>query len=127
MPEIRQKEIKTIMDFKNSERELAIVANAGDKIATIHITAWEKYFKKLLSLAEEFPDTYKLISEDIDKETGDVYYRCYEAPKTCAIGLRKPKTISEEFKQAASDRFKKMWSDKKNQESEDSDDSEDDE
>lgn len=114
------------MEFKNVERELAIVANAGDKIATIHITAWEKYFKKLASLSEEFPDTYKLKSEDIDKETGEVYYRCYEAPKTCAIGLRKPKTVSEEFKQAASERFKKMWSDKKDQESEDDDNNDED-
>ena len=105
------------MKIESNEEELAIVIRRNSKTATIHITGNPsfKYFNKLEKLSEEFPDTYKLTSEDIDKDTSEAYYRCYEAPKTCAIGLRKPKTVSEEFKQAASDRFKKMWINKKNQ------------
>ena len=77
------------------EQETVINYNREDKNATVY-TRDPAVMRKLDQLVISFPEVYKCIGEtDIDKT--------YEMPKS-AVNYRKPRRLSAEQRQAASER-----------------------
>lgn len=77
----------------------------GDK--TIHFSSSEnKWINKVQKYAEEYPDEVKITYAN---EDGSILA---EIPVKW-FKISPPKKVSEEFKQKASERFQKMWADKK--------------
>ena len=81
------------------EQETVINFNAGEQNATVY-TRDKTVMRKLDALVIEFPEVYRLIGEtDIDKT--------YSMPKS-HISYRKPRNISEEQREQARERMKKI-------------------
>ena len=93
------------------EQELAILIEGTNHLARISITGNLnfKYFKKLEKLANDYPDTYKLIAEDKDQD-GCVNHRVYTAPPRLVCGMRIPshRTLTDEQHEANIERGKKL-------------------
>lgn len=88
-------------------RETAFNYIAGEKTGTFY-TGERKWINRLKKLAEENPEQVKVLHENDD---GSILV---EAPvRGFRYSLPKPRVMSEEQKQAASERFKKMWEDKR--------------
>lgn len=81
------------------EQETVINFNAGEQNATVY-TRDKTVMRKLDALVTDFPEVYKLVGEtDIDKT--------YSMPKSC-VSYRKPRNISEEQREQARERMKKI-------------------
>lgn len=81
------------------EQETIINFNAGEEMATVY-TRDPAVMRKLDALVIEFPEVYRCIGyTDIDKT--------YEMPKT-SVSYRKPRKLSEEQKEQARKRMKKI-------------------
>lgn len=86
------------MKMTRYEQETIINFNAEDKTATLY-TRDHAVMRKVDSLVNDYPDTYKCISEtNIDK--------IYEMPKS-TITYRRPRNISEAYRNAASERMRR--------------------
>ena len=89
------------MKITRYEQETIINFNAGEQTATLY-TRDPAIMRKLDALVFEFPEQYRLIGEtDIDKT--------YEMPKSF-VSYRKPRQLSEDQREAARDRMKKVSS-----------------
>ena len=83
------------MRITRYEQETIISFNAEGKTATLY-TRDPAVMRKVDSLVNEYPDTFKCIGvTDMDKT--------YEFPKS-AVNYRKPRRLSAEQRQAASER-----------------------
>ena len=81
------------------EQETIINFNAGDKMATLY-TRDREVMKKVDTLVNVFPDTYKCIGvTDIDKT--------YLMPKSY-VNYRKPRRLSEEQRKAKSELMQQL-------------------
>ena len=81
------------------EQETIINFNVAESDAVV-FTRDKAVIRKLDSLVNEYPEVYKCIGEtDIDKT--------YEMPKS-AVTYRKPRKLSEEQRDAARKRIKKL-------------------
>ena len=87
------------MRLSRYEQETVINFNAGEKMATVY-TADPAVIRNLDSLVIEYPDTFKRIKEDDISKT-------YEMPKN-VVTYRKPRRLSEEQREAARVRMKKI-------------------
>ena len=87
------------MKITRYEQETIINFNAEEKTATLY-TRDPAVMRKVDALVIEYPDTFKCIGEtDIDKT--------YEMPKS-TITYRKPRKLSEEQREAARQRAKRL-------------------
>lgn len=87
------------MYLSRPEQETIVNYNAGEQTATVY-TRDKAVMRRLDALKDAYPDIYKLIGHtDIDKT--------YEMPKSL-INYRKPMSISDNQRKAASERMKKM-------------------
>ena len=87
------------MYLSRLEQETIVNYNAGEQTATVY-TRDKAVMRRLDALKDAYPDTYHLIGEtDIDKT--------YEMPKSL-VNFRKPMTISDEQREAARERMRKM-------------------
>lgn len=87
------------MRLSRYEQETVINFNAGEKMATVY-TADPAVMRNLDSLVIGYPDTFKRIKEDDISKT-------YEMPKN-VVTYRKPRRLSEEQREAARVRMKKI-------------------
>ena len=89
------------MKISRYEQETIINYNAAEQTATVY-TRDKTVMRRLDALVIEYPDYYRLIGEtDIDKT--------YEMPKSF-VGYRKPRRLSDEQRNAARERMKKLFS-----------------
>ena len=89
------------MTISRYEQETIINYNAAEQTATVY-TRDKTVMRRLDALVIEYPDYYRLIGEtDIDKT--------YEMPKSF-VGYRKPRRLSDEQRNAARERMKKLFS-----------------
>ena len=87
------------MNLTKYEQETIINFNAGEKNATV-FTLDSTVMRQLDSLVNEYPDTFRCIKEtDISKT--------YEMAKT-SITYRKPRRLSDEQREQARQRMKKI-------------------
>lgn len=87
------------MNLTKYEQETIINYNAGEQIASVY-TADKAVMRKLDALVAEFPEVYRVVSEtDISKE--------YSMPKSY-VSYRKPRKISEEQRNSARTKMKKL-------------------
>ena len=87
------------MNLTKYEQETIINFNAGEKNATV-FTLDSTVMRQLDSLDNEYPDTFRCIKEtDISKT--------YEMAKT-SITSRKPRKLSDEQREQARQRMKKI-------------------
>ena len=87
------------MYLSREEQETIVNYNAGEPTSTVY-TRDKAVMRRLDALKDAYPDTYHLIGEtDIDKT--------YEMPKSL-VNFRKPMTISDEQREAARERMRKM-------------------
>ena len=87
------------MRMTRYEQETIINFNAEDKTATLY-TRDPAVMRRVDSLVNDYSNTFKCIGEtDIDKT--------YEFPKS-AVTYRKPRTISEAHRNAASERMRQF-------------------
>lgn len=87
------------MNLTKYEQETIINYNAGEQIASVY-TADKVVMRKLDALVAEFPEAYRVVSEtDISKE--------YSMPKLY-VSYRKPRRISEEQRNLARERMKRI-------------------
>ena len=85
--------------------ECAIEWARGDKVATVTFPSTNRFNSKLRKLAEEYPDEVKIRYENRDGSVvGTIPVRF--------IKIGAPRKVSDEQKEAASERFKQMWKDK---------------
>ena len=95
------------------EQETTFTISRGDEFITVYCCD-NTMLTKFKKLVKSNPDDYKCRPSNLDKNgvpTG--YFITFPAD---LLSFRKgKKTMSEEQKQAASMRFKKMWSDKNSQ------------
>ena len=89
------------MKISRYEQETIINYNAAEQTATVY-TRDKTVMRRLDALVIEYPDYYRIIGEtDIDKT--------YEMPKSF-VGYRKPRRLSDEQRNAARERMKKLFS-----------------
>ena len=89
------------MTLIREEQETIINYNAAEQTATVY-TRDKTVMRRLDALVIEYPEHYRLIGEtDID--------RTYEMPKSF-VNYRKPRRLSEEQREAARERMKKLFS-----------------
>lgn len=89
------------MTISRYEQETIINFNAAEQTATIY-TRDKTIMRRLDALVIEYPDHYRLIGvTDIDKT--------YEMPKSF-VSYRKPRRLSDEQRNAARERMKKLFS-----------------
>ena len=87
------------MYLSRLEQETIVNYNAGEQTATVY-TRDKTVMRRLDALVIEYPEHYRLIDgTDIDKT--------YEMPKSF-VSYRKPRRLSEEQREAARDRIKKV-------------------
>jgi len=84
------------MKLKNNEQEIGISINAADQEAYITITGYQAYLRKFENLSSLFPKEYKLVNEQYDNTTGEIYGRSYMVNKK---RIRFSKPASEERKE----------------------------
>ena len=100
-----------LTDYRNynlltlEEQEVIFSSGRTEDIMECYTTD-TTYMTKMDKLVAKNPDLFKLIKQDSVSKT-------YEFPKKLLSVRSGFKQISEEQKKAASDRFKKMWEDKK--------------
>lgn len=93
------------MILTRTEQETIVNYNAAEQTATVY-TRDRAVMRRLDGLTRDYPDQYRLIDEtDIDKT--------YEMPKTL-INYRKPMSITEEQREAARERMKRINNDTEN-------------
>ena len=88
--------------YNNNENVIEFLNNQHSITVSFCMPKWINKVKKL---SEEHPDDVKILAEN---EDGSI---CAKLP-TKYLKISPPRKISEEQKQAASERFKKMWNDK---------------
>ncbi len=86
-------------------REFVIEWIKGDEYAGVTVPSGTALKSKLLRLAEQNPDEVKIMAEN---EDGSLFAHV----PVNYIKISPPRKVSEEQKEAASERFKKMWKDK---------------
>lgn len=91
------------------EQEVVINFNAGEDTATIY-TAMPKWIRKLDKLVEEHPENF----EQYRQETmgGKVISKSYRCPKDLIRLASGRRTVSEEQRKAAAERFAAMAANK---------------
>ena len=87
------------MKLTREEQETIITFNAKDKNATIY-TRDPTVMREVDSLVIGYPDVFKCVAES------DIH-KTYEMPKT-AVSYRKPRRLSEEQKEGARKRMRKI-------------------
>lgn len=92
------------MSISRLEQETVIVFNEQEQEAIVE-TFKSSFIKKLDNLCNEYPDKFKFISEDTEG------CRKYIIPKKY-IRIGSPRSVSDEQREAMSERAKKMWEDK---------------
>lgn len=81
------------------EMETVVNYNAGEQTATVY-TRDKSVMRRLDRLVEDYPDSYKLISQtEVDKT--------YSMPKSY-ITYRKPRTVSNEQREQARQRMEQI-------------------
>lgn len=85
--------------------EFAIEWIKGGNYAGVTVPSGTALKAKLFRLAEKYPDDVKIIKEN---EDGSLFAHV----PVKYVKISPPKKISEEQKEAASERFKKMWEEK---------------
>ena len=81
------------------EQETIINFNAGEKMATVY-TRDPAVIRQIDALVTEYPDTFRCIgATDIEKT--------YEMPKS-AVTYRKPRRLSKEQREQASEKMKRI-------------------
>lgn len=94
------------MDTMN---EFCIEWIKGAEYAGITVPSGTALKSKILRLAEKFPDEVKIKAENSD---GSLFAHI----PVKYVKISPPKKISDEQKEAASERFKQMWKDKQRNE-----------
>lgn len=89
--------------------EFAIEWVKGAEYAGVTVPSGTALKSKLLRLAEEHPDEVKIMAENDD---GSIFAHI----PVRYIKISPPKKMSDEQKEAASERFKQMWRDKQERE-----------
>lgn len=89
--------------------EFAIEWVKGAEYAGVTVPSGTALKSKLLRLAEEHPDEVKIMAENDD---GSIFAHI----PVRYIKISPPKKMSDEQKEAASERFKQMWKDKQERE-----------
>lgn len=87
------------MRLTRYEQETIILMNAGDKEATVY-TADRAVMRRLDALAENYPESYRIVSEDAISKS-------YSMPKTF-VSYRRPRAVSEEKRQQARDMMREI-------------------
>lgn len=87
--------------------EFAIEWIKGSKYAGVSVPSGTALKSKLLRLAEKNPDEVKIVTEN---EDGSMFAHV----PVSYVKISPPRKISEEQKEAASERFRQMWKDKQN-------------
>lgn len=86
--------------------EFAIEWIKGAEYASVTVPSGTALKSKLIRLAEEHPDEVKIMAENKD---GSLYAHI----PVKYIKISPPKKVSDEQKEAASERFKQMWENKR--------------
>lgn len=87
--------------------EFAIEWARGDRIATVTFPSASRYKSRLLELAEEYPKEVKIRHENHDGSVvGTIPVRF--------IKISAPRKVSDEQREAAAERFRKIREDKNN-------------
>lgn len=94
----------------DSMNEFCIEWIKGAEYAGIIVPSGTALKSKILKLAENNPDEVKIIAENND---GSVFAHV----PVKYVKISPPKKISDEQKEAASERFRQMWKDKQERES----------
>lgn len=89
--------------------EFAIEWIKGNDYAGVTVPSGTALKSKLMRYAEERPDEVKTMAVN---EDGSAYFHI----PINYVKVSPPRKVSDEQKQAAAERFKKMWEDKKNNE-----------
>ena len=97
--------------MRKEEQEVHINFGRDDKFATAYITN-PVWIRKLDRCVEINPNDYSVIKEHTVKV--EIIGKTYKFPKKYIKVQAKPRVMSEEQRQAARERFQKMWQDKKN-------------
>ena len=87
------------MKLSRYEQETIVNYNAGEQTATLY-TRDKAVMRKLDTLVADFPDTYKLMSNDEVSKT-------YSFPKSY-ISYRKPRKLSDEQREKARKQMEKI-------------------
>lgn len=85
--------------------EFAIEWVKGAKYAGVTVPSGTAWKSKLLKLSKQNPDDVKIIAENSD---GSIFAHIL----VIYVKISPPRQVSEEQREAASERFKKMWEDK---------------
>ena len=96
---MKQKRVMPMSKLSRYEQETVINFNAGEKTASVY-TADPAVMRQLDALVIDFPDTFKCIKVNSLSKT-------YEMPKS-SVTYRKPIRLSEEQREAAKQRMKKI-------------------
>ena len=88
--------------YNNNENVIEFLNNQHSITVSFCMPKWINKVKKL---SEEYPADVKILAEN---EDGSI---CAKLPMKY-LKISPPRKVSEEQKQAASERFKKMWNDK---------------
>lgn len=92
--------------------EFAIEWVKGDKEAAVTVPSGTALKSKLIRLASEYPEEVKILVENQD---GSLFVHI----PVNYVKISPPRKVSEEQKEAASERFRQMWKDRQeNEESE---------
>lgn len=91
--------------------EFAIEWVKGADHAAVTVPSGTALKSKLLQLAEEYPNEVRIMAENKD---GSLYAHT----PVKYIKISPPKKMSEEQREAASERFKQMWENKREREEE---------
>lgn len=77
----------------------------GSEYAGVTAPSGTAFKSKLLKLSQDYPDEVKIIAENKD---GSIFAHV----PVSYVKISHPRKVSDEQKEAASERFKKMWEDK---------------
>lgn len=101
----------------SSMNEFCIEWTKDREYATVTAPSGTALKSKLIALAEKRPEEVKQVSESVD---GSVLYHV----PVKYIKVSPPKAVSEEQKNQAAERFKKMWEERKTGNDSEADDGE---
>lgn len=96
------------MNYSRAEQETSIVWDEEEKVAHIY-TASPVTMRKLDKLCEQYAE-YRRTAQEIDKPGRQTAAK-YEVPARL-IRFGKPREVTEEQREAARERFSRMWSER---------------
>ena len=103
------------------EQETTINFTRDGKMASVW-TSDTTVMTKLDHKVEDYPEKYKVVDVGYSQQ-GDLVCKTYEFPKKL-LSYRSGREMSEEQKQLAAERFRKMWAEKQNDTAENPEDAE---